>query len=54
MPGLSAVFSTLAFFLFLFIFLLFFWRDIMAQQKLLEKENVKLKVNYGKLSAKIA
>lgn len=54
MPGVYAGFSTLAFFLFLFIFLLILWRDMVAQQKLLKKENVELKMNYGQLSAKIA
>lgn len=52
--GAYAGFATLAFFLFMIVFILILWWDMMAQQRLLKKENLDLRVNYGKLSAKIA
>lgn len=52
--GAYAGFTTLAFFLFLIIVILILWRDMLAQQRLLQKENLDLRMNYGKLSEKIA
>ena len=51
--GAYAGFTTLAFFLFLIVFILILWWDMMAQQRLLKKENLDLRINYGKLSKKI-
>ncbi|MGC9311247.1 MAG: helix-turn-helix transcriptional regulator, partial [Sediminispirochaetaceae bacterium] len=52
--GAYAGFTTLAFFLFLIVFILILWWDMMAQQRLLKKENLDLRMNYGRLSEKIA
>ena len=52
--GAYAGLTTLAFFLFLIVFILILWWDMMAQQRLLKKENLDLRMNYGKLSEKIA
>jgi len=52
--GAYAGFATLAFFLFLITFILILWWDMMAREKLLKQENFNLRMNYGKLSGKIA
>lgn len=52
--GAYAGFASLAFFLFLIIIVLIIWWDMLTQQRLLQKENLDLKMNYGKLSEKIA
>jgi DNA-binding CsgD family transcriptional regulator len=52
--GAYAGLTTLAFFLFLIALILILWRDMILQQELLKKENTDLKVNYGRLSEKIA
>lgn len=52
--GAYAGLTTLAFFLFLIVLILILWWDMLTQQRLLQKENLDLKMNYGKLSEKIA
>lgn len=52
--GVYAGLMTLAFFLFLIIFILILWWDMMAQHRLLKEQNIRLQMDYNKLSEKIA
>lgn len=52
--GAYASLVTLAFSLFLIIIILIIWRDMVRQQELLKKENIALKMDYGKISEQLA
>lgn len=51
--GAYAGLTTLAFFLFLIIFILILWGDMIAQQRRLQEENKNLKTDYRSLASEI-
>ena len=52
--GIYAGFTTLVYTLFLVTLLVILWWDMVRQQELLKRENVSLKMDYGKLSEQLA